>query len=328
MPDDALLLASPSCRLRVSPWGAALTELQIRDQQGNWQSLCVSLPSLTDYQHNAALVGAVAGPWANRISQGQLTLPEQGPLQLETNAAGHHLHGASAGLHQRLWRVQEQCEDSLTLNTLVPAGAGGYPASIAVYCRYHLSSESPEVQRLSMTLEAEVSAPCPINLTSHSYFNLAGAAAALPQHRLLVEADTFLALDDSGVAQLPRTVHNSPFDLRQAPLLQDCLQQQEAQLTQAGGFDHCWLIAGEGLRRHARLSHPPTGRFLEVYSDQPGLQVYTANFLALPDWGRHSSICLEPQLAPNAPNHAPAQQWLVRPGQRYRHQLYYRFGHQ
>lgn len=274
-------------------------------------------------------LGCLIGRHANRIRDGAFEI-DGWQHQLPCNAGNNHLHGGHAGFHQRSWRIIDRGSRALELGLRSPSGDEGYPGNLDVVARITL----PAAQTLRLEFEAVTDAPTPVSLTWHPYFNLDGhASGSAGGHRIRIDADHYLPMTGefcpSGEIAL---VDGTPFDLRRPVVIDEALQARHPQLVLAEGFDHCFVLRGEGLRRAARLEAPSDGLAMEVWTTQPGLQFYTANTLMLPRGGkdgaryhRLSGICLEPQGLPDAPNHPNFPSSILRPGQRYQQIIEYRF---
>lgn len=274
-------------------------------------------------------LGCIIGRHANRIRDGSFEL-DGWQHQLPCNAGNNHLHGGHAGFHQQIWRVTERESDRIQLTLRSPTGQEGYPGTLDVDARITL----PAPHHLRLEFLAVTDAPTPVSLTWHPYFNLLGhAAGSAGGHRIQIDADHYLPMTSefcpSGEIA---PVDGTPFDLREPVVIDQALALRHPQLILGEGFDHCFVLRGEGLRRAARLETPTGDLAMEVWTTQPGLQFYTGNTLMLPRgakggvrYRRLSGVCLEPQGLPDAPNQPHFPSTTLRPGERYHQIIEYRF---
>lgn len=305
----------------ILTWGAVVQDLRL---DGHAAPLVLGFERFADYPAHSPYFGAIAGRYANRIRAGRFVLDGQ-TVQVETNFLGRHLlHGGARGIGKRPWRIADAGPDRLRLEITDPDGHAGFPGTLAVACTYRCTAAAA----LSVTLEATTDAPTLCNLAHHSYFNLldGGATAALG-HLLAVAAAAYLPVD----AELIPTgevagVAGTAFDFR-APRALDAAGRA------AAAIDHnfCLAPARRPLSFAARLA-APEGAAVEVFTTEPGLQVYTGGKLAPPvaglggrRYGAFAGVALEPQVWPDAPNHPAFPQAVLRPGERYSQTTEYRF---
>ncbi len=319
---------------RVMTYGATLISLTAPDRRGAFADVLLGFDSVEPYLGPHPYFGSLVGRYANRIARGRFTLDGR-VYALPCNDGPHHIHGGPAGLHRAPWRpepAETRAGPALTLRYLSPDGEGGYPGALAVTVRYALSDDGA----LRIDHEAESDRPTIVNLTSHPYFNLAGGGDVLG-HELFLAADAFLLIDETLIPTGEvRPVAGTPMDFTTPTRIGARLGAGEAQLRLAGGgYDHCYVLRSKGdlTALSARLVEPLSGRVLEVYTTQPGLQLYTGNALdgslrgkGGQVYGRHAGVCLEAQHFPDAPNHAHFPSTVLRPGERYRHTTIYRVG--
>ncbi|KQX91627.1 MULTISPECIES: aldose epimerase family protein [Streptomyces] len=325
-------------RAEVLTYGASLHRLTVPDTAGSAASVVRSLATIDDYTGKHPYFGAVVGRYANRIAHGRFSL-DGATHHIPANDRGHALHGGPEGFHTKIWDATSDTTDStasvrLTLHS--PDGDMGFPGALDVSVTYTLDTAGTlAVDYASVTDRATV-----VNLTNHAYFELAGHGDVLG-HLLEVDADTYLPVDGDGIpAGPPAAVRGTAFDLTAARVLGERTALEDEQLRLAGGFDHCWVLrepAGApagGLRRAARLTAPDEGRVLEVWTTEPGIQVYTANQLdgSFTDGDgrshdRHGAVCLETQHLPDSPNRPGQPSTVLRPGETARSRTELRFPH-
>jgi aldose 1-epimerase len=320
-----LILENDALRVHIVMYGGRLVSIEAPDRHGVRDHVLLGFDALAPY-FDASSFGALLGPYANRIAGGRFTL--DGKLhRLTRNEGGNTLHGGAQRFDQKFWIVESHTPTELKLRTIATGAKNQFPGTLIVQARYHLDGPA-----LWLDLTATTTQPTVLNLSIHPYFNLAGTAALdIADHELQVFADAYLPTD---AAQIPtgeiRPVDATPFDFRSSVRLRERLRGDDPQLLQAGGFDHCFVLGApsDAPKRAARLHHPGSGRTMELYTTQPGLQVYTGNKLTgqLPGRGgayrQSAGLALEPQAFPNAPNQPnfpstvlyPGTTWRVRSG--------------
>ncbi|MFE4606431.1 aldose epimerase family protein [Kitasatospora indigofera] len=316
--------------------GGVLHRLAVPDDAGRTASVVLSLPDAAAYAAHSPYFGALVGRYANRIARGRFTLDGQSH-QVPANDRGNALHGGPDGFHGRVWQAEPAADRAaLRLSLLSPDGDMGFPGALTVSVLYALD----EAGTLSLDFEAVCDRPTVLNLTNHAYFNLGGAGSGdVLGHLLEVDGDQYLPVSPDAIPLgAPQAVAGTPFDLTRGRPVGDALAAEDQQLKNAGGFDHCWVLRpapGPGtLRRAAWLADPASGRALEVWTTEPGVQVYTANQLdgTLADADghhhpRHGGICLETQHLPDSPNRPEYPSTVLRPGERFTSRTEFRFPH-
>lgn len=320
----------------ISDYGGTITNLLAPDRQGQPGNVVLGFDQLTEYQSPAyqaanPYFGALIGRYANRIAGASFTLQGK-PYELAANNHGNALHGGRRGFDKVLWQAEPElasAEPTLTLHYQSPAGEEGYPGNLRVTVRYSLLADNT----LRLHYTATTDQATPLNLTNHSYFNLAaGRAPTILGHELQLRADRYTVV---GPNQVPtgelRPVAGTPFDFRQPHAIGDCMGQVP------GGYDHNFVLSGEpnqlGMRRAAEVYEPLSGRTLSVRTTQPGVQFYTGNFLdgtlhgpAGQPYGPHTGFCLETQHFPDSPNQPTFPSTLLEPGQVWQSITEYQFG--
>ncbi|HUC68925.1 MAG TPA: aldose epimerase family protein [Stellaceae bacterium] len=319
-------------RVEVLTLGCIIARIEVPDRQGRGANVVLGLDSLADYEHRSPHFGAVVGRFANRIARGRFAL-DGSEYRLETNNGPNALHGGRKGFDKVVWRAAGGAGEALRLSYLSRDGEEGYPGNLAVDVRYSLG----RTNELRIDYEAGTDKPTILNLTNHSYFNLAGEGAGdILGHLVSIEADGFTPTD---ATQIPtgeiRPVRGTPFDFREPRAVGERIRLAEEQLRFARGYDHHWVLrraeAG-GVRLAARAFDPATGRILEVLTDRPGLQFYTGNSLngalAGPSgrtYRQSDALCFETQGFPDAPNQPSFPSAVLRPGERFRSTTVFRF---
>ena len=309
--------------------GATLCELHVPDRHGNLEDIVLGFDDADGYESEANQhFGCTTGRYANRICQGKFTLDGK-DYQLAINNGPNHLHGGpQRGLDKVDWQAKP-FDQGICYSYTSPNGEEGFPGSLSLMVSYTLTDENA----LDIAYEATTDQPTIINLTNHSYFNLLGhGKGSILDHELWLDADSYTPVDDTSIPLGEiATVDNTPFDFRK----QKRIGQDFADLamTSALGYDHNFVLKGTvGKSRHvATVMEPVSGRVMNVWTDQPGVQFYTANHLAgqAGKNGRNyaplSAICLETQHFPDSPNQPQFPSTVLRPGETYRHTCSYAF---
>jgi len=329
------LRAANGFEARIMTYGAALQSLIVPDAQGRCDDVVLGHDDLAGYLGKRRFFGATVGRYANRIANARFVLDGE-VVELAANDGPHALHGGLDGFDRQLWQIADiegGAEPSVTFAYVSADGEQEYPARLDVRVTYRLTGPA----ELSLGFTARADRPTIVNLTNHSYFNLEGAAsgADILDHRLTVAADRFLAIDPGAIPlpEPPRAVAGTPFDFRTASTVGARIRHDDAQLRHGRGYDHNFCLgAVRELRFAARLEAPRSGRILELSTDQPGLQVYSGNYLDGSIRGKRGrlyrqsdGICLEPQIWPDAPNRPDFPGARLAPDNVYRHNTVYRF---
>jgi aldose 1-epimerase len=303
--------------------GAIVQDLRIA---GHEAPLVLGYDRLESYESDTAYFGAAVGRYANRIRDGRFTLGGE-RHQTDRNALGKHtLHGGSGGYAHRPWTVSLHGRDFVTLSLHDPAGEMGFPGALEITCTYRLKIPGT----LAVEFSATTDEPTICNLTQHSYFNLDdGGAGDILDHRMMLNAAAYLPVDgDTIPTGFVVPVDGTPFDFRQARPL-----RMEAEGRQLPYDENFCLCACRGpLRQAAWVQGAASGLEMEVWTTEPGVQLYTGQFIAAPGPGLgglgyrpYSGFCLEPQIWPDAPNRSYFPQAVLLPGERYHHVTEYRF---
>ena len=324
-------LSDGGLQMTVTDYGARVLSLLVPDRDGVPADVAVGYASLREYIDcpGERFFGAAVGRLANRLGGGTFTLDGK-EYHTSPNDHGNTLHGGLAGIDRVFWQVKELKADSITLCLRDPDGADGWPGNLDITLVYSLTPEGA----FKVEYRAVTDAPTLVNLSHHTFFNLTGdASKSILGHELRITADSFIPIDDKLIPTGERrAVDGTPFDFRKAkPIGRDILAP-DVQLTNAGGYDHNWCFAGEGLREVASLYEPVSGRRMDVLTDQPGMQFYSGNFFdgsyagkGGQPIGHRCALALETQKWPDAIHHPDFPSVVLRPGQVYRHTCIYRF---
>ncbi len=321
-------------RVTLTDWGATLVSVEAPDREGNLADITIGCDSLEGWMGNPFYLGATVGRFGNRIRDGRFTLDGRQHQLATNNAPGGipcHLHGGVNGFDKVLWNASQE-GNSIAFDYLSADGEEGYPGALKVRVTYTLNDNN----ELTWEAEATTDAPTIVNLVHHSYWNLSGdPTRTILDHLMQLEADSFLPTD-SGMIPTGEIapVAGTPMDFKSPTVIGDRIDADFEALKFAAGYDHCWVVRGEvgTLRPAARVECPESGRVLEVFTDQPGIQFYAGNFMdgSYPGKGgvpclRRSGLCLESQAFPDSPNQPTFPNCVLRPGETYRHTLVHRF---
>lgn len=328
-PVSRFTLTSPAgLRAEVTDYGATLVSLLVPDRLGRPDDVVLGFDTLDGYRRSRAFLGATAGRYANRIRDGRFVLDGE-PRQLTCNEGPNHLHGGLAGFDKALWTAEpDEAANAVHFHHRSPDGDEGYPGTLDCSVTYALIGDM-----LSVGFSARTDRPTLCNLANHSYFNLDGhASGTILDHRLEVAADFHTPV---GADLLPtgeiRSVAGTPFDFRAAK----AIGRDLAGIGNEGkGYDINLVLAGEPglLRAVVRAEAPRSGRIMELSTDAPGMQLYTAGYL-LPDppgkggarYPQFAGFCLETQTFPDSPNFGHFSSARLDPGRTYRHRMLLRF---
>lgn len=324
-------LARSDLRVQVLDYGGILSRIEVPDRAGRVANVVLGAADLAGYAASDAHFGALIGRYANRIAGGRFELDGR-TYELPRNEGRNTMHGGPQGFDRRVWRVEAADATSLTLAYRSPDGEQGFPGNLDVTVTYRLEDDGT----LAIDYAAVTDRPTIVNLTNHSYFNLAGeGTGSALGHLVTVAADALLETDAEQIptgAILP--VAGTPFDFRTPTTLGSRIRTAHPQLALAHGYDHTYVLGGDGtLRVVARAVDPESGRCLTVATTEPGLQLYTANMLDGTVTGSGGglyragdAVCFEAQGFPDAPNHRDFPSTVLRPDAPFRATTTYRFG--
>ena len=324
--------------VRILDFGGIIQEIQVPDRAGRMADVALGFDTLDPYLTDSPYFGALVGRYGNRIAKGRFVLDGH-EYQLPVNNGENHLHGGITGFDKALWAAEID-GGALVLRHRSPDGDQGYPGNLDATVRYTLSDDNEIIVRFQATTDQ----PTPVNLTQHSYFNLHGAAdnagksgGDILDHVLTIDADRFVPID-TGAIPLGglAPVTGTPFDFRQPRAIGERIEQPDKQLRNGIGYDHCWVLnrtaGSKELQRAAHVLEPESGRVLELWTQEPGVQFYSGNFLDSSLTGKggrqyefRSGLCLEPEHFPDSPNQPDYPSTILRPGEIYATESRFRF---
>lgn len=323
--------------IAVTNLGGKIVSLWVPDKTGEFGDVVLGYDSVTQYITGNPYFGAMIGRYGNRIAKGKFTL-EGKEYTLATNNGANALHGGPGGFHNVLWTV-DQIEDkengdheSLVMTYVSQDGEEGYPGTLSVKVTYSLTAEN----ELVIDYEATTDQTTVVNLTHHSFFNLAGEGVGdILNHTIAINADRFCPVDEGLIptGEL-KPVTGTPFDFLQHHKIGERIDGDDQQLKFGKGYDHNWVLNKKGaeLSLAATVTEPTTGRVMEVWTTEPGLQFYSGNFLTPSEKGKggkthdfRTAFCLEAQHFPDSPNHPEFPSTTLKPGEVYTQKTIYRF---
>jgi aldose 1-epimerase len=321
--------------LRAISYGGIIVSLRAPDRDGRLDDVVLGHDDLAGYLAKPSFFGALVGRYGNRIAGGRFTLDGR-TYTLATNNGPNHLHGGVRGFDKRVWKAEpfeRPGTAGLVLTRTSPDGEEGYPGNLAVRVTYTLTDRD----EVGFEYFATTDKPTVVNLTQHSYFNLAGDGKRdVLGHELMIDADRFTPVDKTLIPTgVLAAVAGTPFDFRKPATIGARIGADDEQIRNGGGYDHNFVLkgGGDGSTPVIRVFEPTTGRTLDIATTEPGVQFYSGNFLdgsvtgkAGHVYGKRYGFCLETQHFPDSPNHAGFPSTVLRPGKEYRSKTVLKFG--
>ena len=315
----------------VTNFGGRIVSVMVPDKDGQMRDVVLGFDSIQDYVSKPSDFGASIGRYANRINQGRFTL-DGTEYQLPQNNYGHCLHGGPQGFQYRVFDAVQPNPQELELTYMAEDGEEGFPGNITCKVLMTLTDDNA----IDIRYEAETDKPTIVNMTNHSYFNLDGDAARNEAHLLTIDADYYTPVDSTFMTTGEiAPVEGTPMDFRTpTPVGARINDYDFVQLKNGNGYDHNWVLNTKGdiTRKCATLESPLTGIVLDVYTNEPGIQVYAGNFLDGSLTGKkgitynqRASVCLETQKYPDTPNKPEWPSAVLRPGEKYMSQCIFKF---
>lgn len=326
-----ITLSNDHTTVKLTNLGAAITAIITTNKNGECHNIVAGYNDINSYRDNPHYFGCILGRYAGRISGAKFEL-DGDVVSLSANDDANHLHGGAAGFNKKVWKVksfiQEEVETGVIMEYLSPDGEEGYPGNLWVTVKYILSVDD----QLKIVYDAVTDKSTPVNLSNHTYFNLSGFATDVLSHTLQLNAGAYTEINSDNLPTgwiLP--IAGTPMDFSQPKTIGADI----AGVAASDGYNHNFVLDEYRpgmIRLIATLSEADSGRVVKVYTDRPGMQLYTAN-----DWlgsitgpqgqayGKHSAVALETQAFPDSPNHAAFPDTILRPGQRFITETIYEF---
>lgn len=317
----------------ITNFGGLITSVRVPDRSGKLADVALGYDTLDGYLNDKIFIGSLVGRYANRIREGRFQIGED-TYQLTCNRPKVHLHGGDIGFNKKIWEAEIVENDDgcgVDLALMSPDGEEGFPGNLQVKVRYLFTPDS----ELVIGYHAETDLPTIVNLTQHSYFNLAGEGA-ITDHHLYINGSNITPV---GGDLIPTgellSVEGTPFDFRNSRPIYAAMIEENEQKAKGDGFDHNYALDTNGDLNHvaAFVYEPDSGRTMEVRTTKPGMQLYTGNYLngtligrAGTVFDKHGALCLETQYYPDSPNQPSFPSPTLLPGQKYDHTTIYRFG--
>jgi len=326
-------LTNQNLAIVITNIGCSIVSIEVPDKKGQHKNVVAGFSNLLDYKINRDYFGCIVGRYANRIAGGRFQLNGK-EVQLPINNGPNHLHGGIDGFHKKLWAVHSIVEEAACAGVVFEYfskdGEESYPGNLTVKVSYWLNNKN----QLVIEYEAETDKPTPVNFTNHSYFNLSGfEQPAINDHYLQINAESYTEKNEENVPTgriLP--IADTPLDFQKPKKIKEEVDQFPLDF----GYDHNFVLKTDGnaeLAFAAKLYEPESGRVVNVYTTQPGIQAYTANYwngtISGPQevpYSKHGAVALETQAFPDSPNHPSFPNTILRPGESYFSKTIYEFG--
>ena len=329
------LLKNDKIKVYITNYGGRIVSLLTPDRYGQMGDVVLGFKSIDDYlSANGPYHGALIGRVGNRIAKGKFTLDGK-TYSLPINNNENHLHGGPEGFNNQVWEVKAVNQSSISMNYFSKDGEMGYPGNLDVQVKYSLNNEN----ELLISYKATTDKSTPVNLTNHAFFNLAGeASGTINDHLLRLNADYFTPVDETLIPLGEnRSVEGTPFDFRIPKTIGRDLNQQNTntQMNYGGGYDHNFVLNKENDREMSLAGYvidPKTGRRMDIFTEEPGIQFYGGNFMDGSDIGKYGkkflyreSFALETQHFPDSPNQPSFPNIILLPGEIYQTKSIYKF---
>jgi len=329
-----ILTNKSGSKLGIINYGARATHLLVKDKDGKLEDVILGYDTIEGYESDNSFQGAIVGRYGNRIGEGKFSIDGQ-EYQLDINDGKNSLHGGSKGFFSVLWNgevIETPDGPAVKLSYVSPDGEMGYPGTVSISVTYTLTDNN----EVKIEYEGTTDKPTILNPTHHSYFNISGDfTQKITDELLQINAEKFTPVNETLIPTGELAdVAGTPMDFRKAKLIGQDINADYEQLKIAGGYDHNWVLDSYNkmVRKVAEVYDPNSGRVMEVFTDQPGIQFYSGNFLDGSIIGKdgikynhRTALCLETQFFPDSPNHSNFPSPILRPGEKYTQTTIYKF---
>lgn len=329
------LTNSNGVEVSITNFGGKIMSLIVPDRNGTMADIVLGYDEPAAYVSGNPYFGALIGRYGNRIAKGRFSINGTA-YQLSINSRSDALHGGPNGFHNKLWEVKQpnhKGSNKLTLSLISPDGEEGYPGELQVNVTYTLNDQN----ELEIEYYAITSSDTIVNLTNHAFFNLAGEGNGdILEHQLQINASHYIPVREGLIPTGKKlSVEGTSFDFRKLMAIGKRIFENDEQLKLGRGYDHNWVLdkSEDSISLAAYVQEPKSGRTMEVWTTEPGLQFYSGNFLDGSDIGKRgkpypfrSALCLEAQHFPDSPNHLNFPSTLLKPGEKYEQKTTYKFG--
>ena len=314
----------------ITNYGGRLVSVMVPDKNGKMTDVVLGYDNIGQYVQSDGNYGALIGRYGNRINQGKFTLDDI-EYTLPQNNGAHCLHGGPQGYHARMWNAKQLNDQALELTYLSKDGEAGFPGNLDIKVTYTLTDDNA----VGIKYEATTDKKTVVNLTNHSYFNLSGVPGSdVLDQLVMINADNYTPVDSTLIPVGISPVEGTPLDLRTPVAIGKQINNPFQQLQFGRGYDLNWVLNTNGDKNvlAAKAYSPTSGIALEVYTNEPGIQFYTGNFMDGKDTGKHGvlyphrgALCLETQHYPDSPNHPDFPSVVLNPGEKYLSECIYKF---
>lgn len=314
----------------ITNYGGRLVSVMVPDKNGKMTDVVLGYDNIGQYVQSDGNYGALIGRYGNRINQGKFTLDDI-EYTLPQNNGAHCLHGGPQGYHARMWDAKQLNDQALELTYLSKDGEAGFPGNLDIKVTYTLTDDNA----VGIKYEATTDKKTVVNLTNHSYFNLSGVLGSdVLDQLVMINADNYTPVDSTLIPVGISPVDGTPLDLRTPVAIGKQINDPFQQLQFGRGYDLNWVLNTNGDKNvlAAKAYSPTSGIALEVYTNEPGIQFYTGNFMDGKDTGKHGvlyphrgALCLETQHYPDSPNHPDFPSVVLNPGEKYLSECIYKF---
>jgi aldose 1-epimerase len=325
------LINARALKARLIDFGATLISVETPDKEGKLANITLGFPNVDGYLARHPYFGSTVGRYGNRIAGGKFKL-EGKEYTLATNNGPNHLHGGLKGFDAVMWKgepIKEPSAVGVRFTYRSKDGEEGYPGNLDVTVTYTLTNNN----ELKIDYEAKTDKTTVVNLTNHAYWNLAGAGSGdILKHELTLNADQYLPIDDTSIPTgKPAAVKGTPFDFTTPHVIGERIGELKKDPHKTKGYDHCYVLRGQQgkLELAARAKDPGSGRVMEIFTTEPGVQLYCGNFLGggagEAGYKQHDAFCLETQHYPDSPNQPQFPSTVLKPGDTYKSTTVHKF---